>query len=1014
MSLLRATALLAVDPNRLISQYAHAAWQVRDGSFRGSPDAIVQTKDGYIWIGTESGLLRFDGVRFSKWASPDGAQLRSPEVYSLVAAADGSLWIGTNAGLSHWANGRLFNYPGALGTITAIEQDHNGTIWFTRVAGLDRSGRLCQVVGTTTQCHGELDGLPDLGDAMAIVTDSLGTHWFGGDTALVRWRPGSTTVFRPNGLKNNSGVEGVTSLAVDADGSIWAGMALSGADMGLQHLVAGLWKPFIVPELDGRKLEIDCLFIDSHNALWVGTLNQGIYRIFQQRVSHYDTIDGLTGNLVSRFLEDREGNVWVTTSKGVDKFSDLQVATYSTREGLASEEVDSVLASRTGTLWIGEVDALDALRDGKVSSIRAGKGLPGNQVTSLFEDHKGRLWVGIDSGLTIYEKGAFRRIRGPGGEPFGIIVDMCEDTNGDLWLEIGEPSRKLVHIHDDKVRDVHLPSEIPASRKLAADPSGGLWLGTLKGDLVRYLNGHTEQIDFKHHPDSRVEQLQVDTDGSVLGATAFGLIGWRQGKTQTLTVLNGLPCNGILTMLFDNYRALWLDTQCGLVHITNAQLKEWWQHPEDVLHVQVFDEFSGIQSGWVAFQKSAKTADGRLWFAHVAVLQMIDPDHLYKNDLSPPVSIESVVVDRKIYAPSEHLHLPPLARELEIDYTALSFMVPQKVHFRYKLDGHDVDWQDAGTRRQAFYNDLGPGTFTFHVLACNNDGVWNETGASLQFTVTPTWYQTLWFRVLWITTACILILALYQIRVRAIARAISVRFDARLDERTRMALELHDTFLQTVQGSKMVADDALDAASDQLRMRHALERLSLWLGQAVTEGRAALHALRVSTTERNDLAEFLDRSAMEHSRGTSISVALTVIGDAVDLHPIVRDEVARIAEEGIRNACIHSNASQLGIELRYARDLSLCIKDDGVGIIPEIIDAGKAGHFGLRGMRDRSARIRARITITSTLNGGTQIILNVPGDVVYLREKKTFLRTLRELKLWRDSKAKGGDHAEAE
>jgi signal transduction histidine kinase len=235
-----------------------------------------------------------------------------------------------------------------------------------------------------------------------------------------------------------------------------------------------------------------------------------------------------------------------------------------------------------------------------------------------------------------------------------------------------------------------------------------------------------------------------------------------------------------------------------------------------------------------------------------------------------------------------------------------------------------------------------------------------------------------------------------------------------------MALELHDTFLQTVQGSKMVADDALDPASDQAHMRVALEKLSLWLGQAVTEGRAALHALRVSTTERNHLALFLDRSAKEHCQRTSISVALTVIGDAVDLHPIVRDEITRIAEEGIRNACLHSKGSQLSIELRYARDLSLSLKDNGVGIDPEVVDTGRPGHFGIQGMRERSARIRARISITSTLNSGTQIALVVPGDVVYRREEKTFFRTLRESKLWRRpfsdhaSKGKGESDAESE
>ena len=973
---------------------------MQDGVFRGAPNAIAQTSDGYIWIGTESELLRFDGVRFMRWASPDGTKLPSPEIDSLLGARDGSLWIGTRAGLSHWVNGRIVNYSNPKAVIPAIVEDHDGTVWFIHIPGLDHPGSLCRVTGASVRCYGKADGIPIFASGNSLDIDSLGNLWIGLDTALVRWKSGTSDVYRPSGLKSNEGTQGVTGFASDADGSLWAGIALSGSDLGLQHFVQSTWKPFIVPELDGRTVDVSALFMDSHNALWIGTSKQGLYRIFAGRVEHFQVADGLSGNAVYRFCEDREGNIWAATSRGMDKFSDLQVATYSSREGLGTDEVDSVLAARDGTVWIGGQGALDALRNGKVSSIQAGKGLPGNQVTSLLEDHAGRLWVGIDNALTIYENGRFRRVDKPDKSPIGLIVDMAEDTDNNIWLETGSPSRTLIRIHDEKVQEQFPAPQLPSGRQVAADPAGGIWIGTRNGDLIHYQNGHTELIAFKHDQESNVEDLLVNADGSVLGATSFGLIGWRQGTKQTLTVRNGLPCNGIFAMITDHAGALWLSTQCGLVEMAGTELQKWWQQPESVLTVRVFDEFDGVQLGWAPFQKAAKTPDGRLWFVNDYVLQMIDPDRLYQNALPPPVHVEGVIADRKSFSTVQGLRLPPRTRDLEIDYTALSFTVPQRVRFRYKMEGHDVDWQDPGTRRQAFYNDLGPGTFTFHVLACNNDGIWNQTGASLTFNVERAWFQTLWFRVLWMTTVCLLIVALYRVRVHYIAKAIGARFDERLDERTRMALELHDTFLQTVQGSKMVADDALDPAADQERMRHALERLSLWLERAVMEGRAALHALRVSTTERNHLTEFLDRSAKEHCQPTAISVALTVIGDARDLHPIVRDEIARIAEEAIRNTSLHSNASQLSIELRYARDLSLCMKDNGVGIDPEIVEAGKAGHFGINGMKERSARIRARITIKSTLNAGTEVTLRVPGDVVYRRENRSLVDKLKDLKLW--------------
>jgi signal transduction histidine kinase/ligand-binding sensor domain-containing protein len=987
-----ALPLRAVDPTRHLSQYAHTAWRVQDGGLKAAPSTITQTSDGYIWIGTFSGLVRFDGVRFVPWTSPDRVQLPSSQIYSLLGARDGTLWIGTREGLSHWVNQHLVNYPGANGLITSILEDHDGTIWFTHLEALDGSGLLCKVIGTGKRCYGVADGVPGLSASLLMGADSLGNLWIGGDTALVRWRPGSSTVYRPHGLKANDAMQGVTGFAEDTDGSLWAGMAMAGSDMGLQHFVHGAWQPFISPELDGRTLKIRTLFMDSHHALWIGSDTQGIYRIFAQKVEHFQPADGFTSNMPTHFCEDREGNVWVTTHKGIDKFSDLQVATYSVREGLATDEVDAVLAARDGTVWIGGSEALDAIRDGKVTSIRAGKGLPGNQVTSLLEDHKCRLWVGINSTLTIHENGRLRPIDKPDRTPFGVITDMTEDTDGNIWLETIGPPRSLIRIHDDKVQEQFPVPQMPAARRVAADPSGGIWIGTRKGDLVRYRNGHSELIAFQHNPDSQVEQLLVDPDGGMMAAAAFGVMGWKAGKKQMLTVKNGLPCNSVLAMIPDDAGNMWFYAQCGLVEIASSELKKWWQQPDAVLKTTVFDEFDGFQPGWAPFQRVARTADGRLWFANGSVLQMIDPHHRYENALAPPVHIEAVIADRKSFLSSPALRLPALTRDLEIDYTALSFMVPQKVRFRYKLDGHDTNWQEPGTRRQAFYDDLGPGTFTFHVIACNNDGVWNETGASLTFTVAPAWYQTIWFRLLAVFIGIATVWAIYQFRVRRIASDLASRFDDRLGERTRLARELHDTFLQTVQGSKMVADDALDPDSDEPRMRKALEKLSVWLEQAVDEGRAALHSLRVTTVEKNQLAEALQRATENPQIPASMTVTFSVIGDAVDLHPVVRDDVYRIAFEAIRNAAVHSHASLLEIDLRYGDTLSVRIKDNGIGIDPTISDHGKAGHFGLQGMRERAARIHSKLTVVSSTNAGTEVALIVPGKVVY----RNALPTLKE------------------
>lgn len=375
---------------------------------------------------------------------------------------------------------------------------------------------------------------------------------------------------------------------------------------------------------------------------------------------------------------------------------------------------------------------------------------------------------------------------------------------------------------------------------------------------------------------------------------------------------------------------------------------------------------------------------------------MIDPSHLQSNAVVPPVHIEALIADHANYAPQNGVQLPPMQRDLEIDYTALSFVVPQRVRFRYMLEGHDTAWQEPGTRRQAFYSNLHPGSYRFHVIACNNDGLWNEEGAVLEFHIAPAWYQMIWFRSLCVALCALLLWFIYRIRVRQIAASLSLRFDERLSERTRLARELHDTFLQTVQGSKMVVDDALDAGADENRRRQALEKLSRWLGQAVDEGRAALHSLRVSTIEKNHLSESLQRATEDHQLPASMTVTFSVIGDPRDVHPIVRDEIYRIGYEAIRNAAAHSRGSRLEIDIHYASDLMLRIKDNGLGIQPDLADKGREGHFGLQGMRERAARIRGKLSIVSSANAGTEVTLVVPGVVVYRNAHPSFVRRLND------------------
>jgi PAS domain S-box-containing protein len=753
---------LALDPDLRISQYAHTAWRVRDGAFAGAPDAITQTTDGYVWIGTHAGLLRFDGVRFVPFAPPAGKQLPNPAVISLLGATDGSLWIGTASGLAHWKNGQLFTFPETAGRVNSIYEDGDGTIWIAR--SRTQAGGVCKIAASIATCYAQNDGVPPY--ANVLIKDNLGYFLIGGATALFRWKPGSSTSYELPGLKSNAGLAGISDLAVAPDGSVWVGLWHPGHGLGLEQLVSNSWKTFITPALDGSKLSVSSLHLDRHDALWIATYETGMYRVHEGNVDHFASADGLSGDTVESFFEDREGNLWLTTAGGVDCFRNIPVVSFSAHEGLgAGDAVESIFAARDGTVWIGNHGELDFVRGDVVSSIGPKQGLRADRVTSLFEDHAGRLWVGLDNGLFVYEHSKFRVIQRPDHGPVGVVVAMTEDKDNNVWVSAfrtppGRPTRLICFRDGRFVKEISdLGLDVVS---LAADPHGGFWMGLIKGGLARYRNDQVQVFPLKD-ANARVSQVLANSDGSVWVASDHGLVE-RRGDSQH--TLDGLPCNRIYGLVTDKHSDLWLYAECGLIEIKSDDLQRWREHPDLKVKFDLFDVFDGAQPYLPPFRPIAtRSNDGRLWFANDAVAQMIDPDGPLSNPIPPPVHIEDVIADRKTYSPQSGLHLPALTRDLEIDYTALSFVVPQKVHFQYKLEGYDRDWQDAGTRRQAFYSNLSPRNYTFRVKACNNSGLWNEAGASLDFFVAPAYYQTNWFRLSCVAVLIALLWTLHRWRV---------------------------------------------------------------------------------------------------------------------------------------------------------------------------------------------------------------------------------------------------------
>jgi signal transduction histidine kinase/ligand-binding sensor domain-containing protein len=984
LSLCVAALSQELNPNRSIRQYAHAAWRETDGYFGGSVNAIAQTTDGYLWVGTNAGLYRFDGVRFVPWGPSQGAKLNSSAVFSLFGASDGALWVGMRATLLKINGSQFAEISSGGGRVNSIIGDPDGQTWIARSRASNADGGICKIQNDRPRCYGLEDGFPSV-HAEALMRDSQGDFWAASSSVLIRWKPGSSATYSPSTLKSSEGLGAIYAIAPESDGSIWVGIGRKGAGLGLTRLNRGRWLTVGAPHFDGAGLEVSALFRDRTGTLWIGTANHGIYRLRTGIVDHFDESDGLSSNGIRSIFQDREGNIWIGTSNGLDSFRDLKVISYSMKDGLGADYAGSVLAARDGTIWVGNHDSLDSFSGGQWHSLTFEHGLPGHRVTALLQDRRGILWVGVDGKFFSMESGKFQEVKRKDGSASGIIQEASEDSDGTIWARLAGASRgELLSIHGHTATEAPVLPPGQQAFSIAADPRKGIWIGLSSGDLARLRNGKLESHGRVFGIDGPIDSIQFDSDGSLWGTSSSGVVEGRDGEFRALTSRDGLPCDNVISLVTDKSGGIWLYSTCGLIAISHAELERWWNHLTTQITYALFDCRDGVMPFPASFHpRATRGTDGKLWFVNESVVQMIDPLEVADNVLPPPVKIEGLIASHQFYNPDIRLRLPAPSRDIEIDYTALSFASPQKVRFRYWLEGRDREWQDPTERRQVFYSNISPGRYRFRVIACNNDGVWNHEGAAIEFVIAAAWYQTRWFRFVCVAICLLIVWSLYCVRVQWLTRSLRARFDERLAERTRVARELHDIFLQSVQASKMIADDALRKGSDPAEMRPILERVSSWLGQAAEEGRAALNSLRVTIEQRNDLAEALQQAVKECEQSGSMEVSFTVTGDVKEMHPAARYEIYRIGHEAIRNACVHSGGTRLEVELVYLKDLILSIRDNGVGIDAAIAGKGKPGHFGLKGMQERATRIGAKLTILSSAETGTTITVVVPGRAIF-------------------------------
>jgi signal transduction histidine kinase len=809
----------------------------------------------------------------------------------------------------------------------------------------------------------------------------------------------------------------IYALAESDDGGI-----LIAKHSGVTKLRNGKTEAYPLPA--GLQFQPHRLLRDRNGGLWIGALvDSGLLHIHEGKADLFTTANGLSSASVTALLEDREGSIWVATVDGLDRFREFAVPTVSVQQGLSSRGLGSILAARDGSLWLGTSEGLDRWNQGQITVYRnrpqsgvrgasqltgltvgrgpdwkravreiTDRGLPDKIAESIFQDHRGQIWVGTQSGVAFLKSGRFVPVA---SVPYGVVHSITGDSAGNLWMSHQEG---LFHLLEarlvERIPWARLGRREPATAVLHDARLGGLWLGFRDGGVAYFNDGQirASYAAAEGLGEGMIRSFYPDASGSLWAATDGGLSRIKDGRVVTLSSRNGLPCSTVHWMMEDDAHSVWLYTACGLVRIARSELDAWASNPKQTIQAAVFDSSDGVSSHLYpgAYDANvAKSADGKLWFLRLGGVGVLDPHHLAFNELPPPVHIEQVTADGKTYDASQGLRLPPLVRDLVIDYTALSLVAPEKVRFRYMLEGQDPHWKEVVNDRMVQYSNLAPRHYRFRVQACNNSGVWNEEGALLDFSIDPAFYQTSWFRVVCLVLFLALLWTAYQLRVRQLARQFNKTLEARVSERTRIARELHDTLLQSFQGLLLRFQSVLKVLP--ANPYEAKQRLDLAIDQAaeaITEGRNAVQGLRLSAFETNDLASGIIAIGQEliddGPAAAAPTIDVEVEGAPRNLNPIVRDEAYRIAGEALRNAFRHAQALRITIEIRYdRRQFRLRVRDDGKGFDEATIRQGHAGHFGLPGMRERAEIVGGRLDVWSKRDTGTEVELSIPGAVAY-------------------------------
>jgi signal transduction histidine kinase/ligand-binding sensor domain-containing protein len=966
--------------HKVLGRYQQFLWQDQHGLPQNGVLSILQSRDGYLWLGTIEGAVRFDGARFVVFDNNNTPEIKNNQILSLAEDRAGNLWLGAvGGGLTRYAEGRFRHYSKRDGLasdfVRCLLVDRAGNLWIgTRGGGLNlfRDERF-----TTYTIK---DGLP--GDQILTLAEAPnGVLWIGTTKGLARFEQGRFTTYTTReGLPH----ERVNAICVESEDKVLVGTAGGLCRLEQDRCVA------VAPALGS----VTALYEDRQHNLWIGTGGNGLFLRKNGRFTQYTVRDGLSSETVLALYQDPQGDVWVgTVDGGLVQLREGRFGVYTVEDGLPHNFVAAVFEDSQSNLWLGTNGGLSRLKDGIITTYPAHQGRP--ETGSIAEDRAGNLWFSANGQLSQLRNGQFIRWTAAQGLPYEPVRDLLGDRAGNLWLSTPGHGLTLLregHFYRFDARDGLADNEITA---LYEGPSGTIWIGLRNGGISRFENETQRFTSWTTQyglPGDQVIAFYEDRTGSLwIGTSGGGLRRLKDGKFAAITVKHGLHDNRtfqILSDTEDDSGDLWMSSNRGIFRVGLRELNEC----ADGRRSSVTSFAYGVADGMLSRECNGaspggwKTRDGRLWFPTTKGVVVIDPHQ--RAIQSSRVAIERIILDRVPLSLAPSVQIQPGQENLEIEYTGINWYRPQQIRFRYQLVGFNQDWVDADTRRTAYFSHLPPGDYTFKVIADNSEGVWSTEGPSLRIVVLPPFYRTDWFLTLVVLAVSGTILGAFKYRLnqleqrRAAQQAFSQQLiESQEAERKRIAAELHDGLGQNLLVIKNRALFGLMQPDDAPRAAEQLTDISTTVSQAIDEVRQIAANLHPYQLDRLGLTKALN--AMVRKVGAAAQLEIACSLENVDglLPPTAEINLYRIVQECLNNIIKHAAATEASVQLRrLPRSLQLTIEDNGCGFVSAVTQShlDRKGGFGLTGLSERASLLRGTLDIDSAPGAGTRISFTMP------------------------------------